>query len=475
MGKPTSINIRGLRGEERAKELQGLDLNRVLVVAIDTARDHPKALICNYFGKVLEKPFFFTVNFNGITMLHHKIQEHVGCVKAKRLYVGVEVAGHYHNDIVDSLTKLGYQVDIINGSATASQRTKMLDYSKTDNKDLVALAQLIIENSGLNSKRVTGIYKQLQLVCRSRREYVRNQSAIKNQIRRIMTSIFREFQGLIEPGTTEKLKIFGSFWNEKSRFIMRNCPCPQQILKLGQKQLVQKATAANIKLTHNELKLLFKAADRALIHNNEHQNFLSHQLRFKLDQLQMLEKQIAELKSEMERLLVQTPGVLLLTIKGLSIITTAEFIGEVGSIHNYTYNRPLIKLAGINPILSQSGGKEVSGYQISRQGNSHLRYIVVMIGQNLCSNRSRNTYFLNYYERLKDKGKTPLQIYNAAANKFLRIAFAMLRDLTVFYIPGFEECSSNIASKIAYKANRETAVALMNKLTAKTSNKYQAV
>lgn len=97
MGKPTSINIRGLRGEQRAEQLERLDLSRVLILAIDPARDFPKALTYNYFSTVLENPFFFAVNSEGIMTLHKKLQHWVSCVKALRVFVGIEVAGCYHD------------------------------------------------------------------------------------------------------------------------------------------------------------------------------------------------------------------------------------------------------------------------------------------------------------------------------------------------------------------------------------------
>ena len=144
MGKPTNINIRGLRGDRRAKELEGLDLSRVLILAIDSARDFPKALICDYFGKVLEKPFFFAVNSEGMFTLHKKVQHWVSCIKALRVFVGIEVAGCYHDAIGKALDKLGYEVNQVNSFTTASESKKMLDFSKTDDKDLPAIAQAII-------------------------------------------------------------------------------------------------------------------------------------------------------------------------------------------------------------------------------------------------------------------------------------------------------------------------------------------
>ncbi len=458
MGKPTDINIRGLKGDQRANDLKNIDLSRVLILAIDTARDFPKALICDYFGKVLEKPFFFAVNSEGIFSLHQKIQHSVSSVKALRVIVGIEVAGCYHDSIFTSLERLGYQVSLVNSFTTASGRRMMLDYSKTDDKDLIAIAQAIIANNGISPKRVTGHYEQMQLVCRTRRQLVTEASALKTQIRRLMSMVFREFQGLTDPETLTKQKIFSSFWSPKSRLLMQEAPLPDQVLNLGAEGLKKLALTENIKLKDKEIELLLKAAKRDLSStSSELTEFHSEQIRFKLQQLEIIEKQMATLQQQMENMLIKTPAALLLSFQGVSVITAAEFIAEVGPIFNYTNNRQLIKLAGINPVLSQSGGKKTKAFRISRQGNPALRYIVTVIGKNLCSKKCRNTYFIEYYERLRQRDKAPCQIYAAAANKFIRIAYAMLKSQKPFFIPGYEECSSNIIGKLSCKENKEEA------------------
>jgi len=474
VGKSTTTNIRGLRGDQRAEELEDLDLSRVIALAIDTARDYPKALIFDYFGRVLEKPFFFDVNQYGILRLHHKIQYWAGCVKAQRIFVGVEVAGCYHNAIVEALEKLGYEVSLVNSFTTSTERKKMLDFSKTDDKDLRAIGQAILANSGLSPRRVTGFYEQLQLVCRARRQYVKEASALKAQIRQLMSLIFREFQGLTNPLELKQKKIFDSFWGRKSRLIMRYCPLPEQILQLEETGLQELAKFEDTMLKDDEIRLLLQAAERALpAPSTEWAQFQSEQVVFRLQQLEAAEEQIAALELKMEQMLVKSPAVLLLSIKGISVVTAAEFIAEVGSIFNYTYNRQIIKLAGINPVLSQSGGKKVKAYQISRQGNPALRYIVTLIGKNLCNKKCRNTYFLNYYNRLARKGKTPCQIYNAAGNKFIRIAFAMLQNQTLFCVPGFEDSSSAILPKFSCRKNREEAKQALELLNATANLKEQ--
>ncbi len=458
VGKPTSVNIRGLRGVQRAKELENIDLTRVVVLAVDPARDFPKALICDYFGTVLENPFFFAVNSEGIMSLHRKLQHWVGCVKALRVFIGIEIAGCYHDAIGEALTGLGYDVGLVNSYTTASNRKMMLDFSKTDDKDLLAIAQALITNNGVSTKRVTGFYEQLQVVCRTRRQFVKEASAVKTQIRRLMSMVFREFQGLVDSNSLTQQKIFGSFWSPKSKMVMSCFPLPSEILNLGENGLKERAASKGLTLSDREITLLLQAAKRDLMISPPGLNrFNAEQVKFRLSQLQFLEEQIASLEQEMENMLVKIPAILLLSIKGLGVVTATEFIAEIGSIFNYTYNRQLIKLAGTNPVMSQSGGKKTRAYKISRQGNPALRYIVTLIGKIVCSKKCCNSYFIDYYERLANKGKVPCQIYAAAGNKFLRVAFAMLKEQKLFHVPGYEQCTSDIYKKLKYQENRETA------------------
>jgi len=458
VGKPANANIRGLRGVQRAKALEGLDLSRVLVLAIDPARDYPKALICDYFGTVLEKPFFFAVNSEGIMNVHKKLQYWAGCVKALRIFVGIEIAGFYHDAIGEALTGLGYEVGLVNSYTTATNRRMMLDFSKTDDKDLLAIAQALITNNGVSAKRVTGFYEQLQLFCRTRRQLIKEASAVKIQIRQLMSMIFREFQGLVDTDSLTQRKIFKSFWSPQSKMVMSSFPLPGEILNLGETGLKELAVREGLKLKDKEITLLLQAAQRdLLISPPELSHFKARQVKLRLYQLHFIEEQVAFLEREMEKMLVKTPAILLLSIKGVGVVTASEFIAEVGSIFNYAHNRQLVKLAGINPVMSQSGGKKTKAYKISRQGNPALRYIVTLIGRIICSKKCNNSYFISYYERLNAKGKLPSQIYAAAGNKFLRIAFAMLKEQQLFHIPGYETCTSDICKKLNLKENKELA------------------
>ncbi len=121
--------------------------------------------------------------------------------------------------------------------------------------------------------------------------------------------------------------------------------------------------------------------------------------------------------------------------------------------------------------MSQSGGKKGKSFQISRQGNPALRYIVTLIGRNLCCKKCNNDYFIEYYERMIQRGKVPSQVYAAAGNKFLRTAFAMLKSHRLFHIPGYEQCTCSIIGKFSNKDNKEAAKKAVAMLTDTSSEK----
>ncbi|MEX2461853.1 MAG: transposase [Paenibacillaceae bacterium] len=117
----------------------------------------------------------------------------------------------------------------------------------------------------------------------------------------------------------------------------------------------------------------------------------------------------------------------------------------MGNISHFTHAGQLIKKAGTNPIIKQSGGTKGSYGRISKQGNNHLRYVVYLAGRNLCMH---NDDLKAFYLRLKGRGKHERAIFIAMGNKMLKIAFAMLRD----QLPFFSQCNDyQVATEINKK------------------------
>ncbi|MCL5057825.1 MAG: IS110 family transposase, partial [Actinobacteria bacterium] len=89
MGK-SKKHIRGRKGEYFSEQIRGINLEQVLIVAIDAAKHHQKALICNYFGDVIEDSFFFATNLESNQLLVQKLNGAKERTNAVKVFIGIE-------------------------------------------------------------------------------------------------------------------------------------------------------------------------------------------------------------------------------------------------------------------------------------------------------------------------------------------------------------------------------------------------
>lgn len=111
-------------------------------------------------------------------------------------------------------------------------------------------------------------------------------------------------------------------------------------------------------------------------------------LKLALPNIQNLNANIKVLDREIERILLETDGRLLLSIPGIGVIMAAEFYSEVGDVLAFEHAGQIIKKAGTNPIVIQSGGLEGFYGEISKQGNKFIRIAFAMLN-------SRTVYQIN--------------------------------------------------------------------------------
>lgn len=421
----------GLRRSQFAIELRGADLEKVLLVPIDVSKVLQKAMILNYYGEIMEASFSFMVSKSGMNVLINKIEKAKAQCKADRVFIGIEATGHYYEDVVRILTDHGYSVHIINPASTHEERKQHLTYTKTDDIDLFLIAEVLVGNKATNSKLVSGVYKQLQHLTRARRSEMNKRSRIKVEIRTLHDHIWREYQGFsqIVDGKLKTKKIFSDFWGKASLYLLTHFPHASQILELGEFGLRKLSKEHNLKMRATTIEKLLYAASESVskpLKDLYSELFL---LKQKLKDYEWHTQTINTYEQEIERFFVKTDGMYLLTVPGIGLVTAAEIYCEMGDLTHYTKANQLIKKAGTNPIIKQSGPSEGYYGQISKQGNANLRRAIYTAGRTLSAH---NKALKPFYNRLKDKGKKARKIYIAMGNKFIRIAFAMLKNQKPF-------------------------------------------
>jgi len=247
-----------------------------------------------------------------------------------------------------------------------------------------------------------------------------------------MDHIFREFQGKSEriDGKNQVVKIFDSFNSKTSLYLMRHYPHPSDIIALGHSGLRKLSIEQNLKLRDQAIERLLAYAEDSISKPKDMLYSELLLLRLKLDQYELLQRQIVELKVIIEALLLQTDGGILLSVPGIGVTIAAELTAEMGNIEDFSSAGQLIKMAGTNPIVRQSGGNQAKHYKISKQGRATFRQIVYQAGKSVAH---KNPEMNAHYKKLKDRGKLTGQAYIALGNRVLRIAYAMRKHQELYH------------------------------------------
>jgi len=146
----------------------------------------------------------------------------------------------------------------------------------------------------------------------------------------------------------------------------------------------------------------------------------------------LLTEEIRELERQIKEHIDRHPNLkeqsrLLQTIPGIGSRTAQLLLSEI-EFERYRSARSVAAQAGVTPRKRQSG-TSLKQTNLSKLGNARLRkalYFPAIVA------RQHNEIVKVFAERLKKRGKTPMQIVCAAMRKLLHIAFGVLKQNRAF-------------------------------------------
>lgn len=143
--------------------------------------------------------------------------------------------------------------------------------------------------------------------------------------------------------------------------------------------------------------------------------------------IKALGKQIAGLRAEALKLIKSEPLLerrrqLLLTVKGIGVISAISILAELSVLPEDMTDRQWVAHAGLDPRQFDSGTSVQLPPRISKRGNSHLRAVLYIPAQ---SASRFDPGAAGFAARLRSKGKEPLQIHVAVMRKLLHGIRAM--------------------------------------------------
>lgn len=120
----------------------------------------------------------------------------------------------------------------------------------------------------------------------------------------------------------------------------------------------------------------------------------------------------------------------LLTIPGVGAVTLGTIVGEMGDVSNYHGSDSIVALAGLNPIVYQSGNYNAVHTRISKKGSSYLRNAFYMAAMTMFREKTEPIY--SFVKKKRAEGKKKVCSFDHGARKLVNILFSMMKNKQEF-------------------------------------------
>jgi len=176
---------------------------------------------------------------------------------------------------------------------------------------------------------------------------------------------------------------------------------------------------------------IFKNHIESVEHSEYSNSFV---LKQHLKMVAAIEKQMKQCDKEIKDLIdsdefLKAKIDILLSIKGIGILTAAIVVAETQGFNNITSRKQLASYAGLDVVQRESGTSVLGKSRISRKGNSHLRRAMYFPS---LSAITHNPEMKNFYERVcKDKAVKKIGVI-AVARKLLLLMFTLWKKDEVY-------------------------------------------
>lgn len=384
----------------------------MIYVGIDIAKQKHFAAAMTADGEVLIPPFGFENNSEGFKLFLSKLKT----FEKKNILIGLESTAHYGENLVYHLFDLGYRIAVINPIQTATLRKTNIRKTKTDRVDtLLIIKSMIVNNHRLYTK-VDIDSLRLKSLCRFREKIKKSKSRLKIQLVTYIDVLFPELQYFFKSGIHIK-----TCYELLKRHSAPDDIAALHLTYLG--NLLQKASHGRF---GKEEAIALKGLAKSSVGTGN--TYVSIQITQSISQIELLEKQLAELDETIKSIMLEMDSVVL-TIPGIGFLNGAMILGEIGDVSRFSNPSKILAYAGLDPTVNQSGKFTAKSTRMSKRGSKLLRYALINAAWNVSLN---NKTFDDYFKLKRAQGNNHYAALGHVAHKLVRIIFKMLKDNVAF-------------------------------------------
>lgn len=411
------VHVHGVRAQELSARTVGVALDRLVAVPVDVGKPAAMAMVCDFTGRRLCPPFEFRQDRTGLGEFIERVTRALPAETAL-VRVGVEACGHYHRPVVASgLLPAEWQLLELNPAwVTAQRKANGTARRKTDAIDLVAIADLLLAGRGYAIPTGDEPLVELSAWVAHRRRRVHVRSGLKNQL---LGQVDRCFPGLA-------CCLFDVLGTKVGRLVVAEFADPARLAGLGVERFRRFAARRDVRVNTPVAQRLVAAARQAL--PLPEAAVAREVLAADLQLLADLDVQVTDAESRIDALIPATRYAVLTSGPGWRTARVSAYAAAVGEPTRWAGHAQIYRAAGLNPSQYESSGRRRDG-KISREGSVELRRALLDLGVGLWHH---DPAARSYAARLRDRGKHGGIITTALARRANKIAFAMVRDQTLY-------------------------------------------
>lgn len=388
----------------------------MIFVGIDIAKTSHVACAIDEAGDRLTRPLPFKNTEDGfeklIAWLEGAAEDPSGA------FVAMEATGHYWMACFSFLAARGYKTCVVNPMQVKAMR-KLKGHSRVKNDpiDSWLIAETLRLGGAIETKVATDEMQSLKSLTRYHQALKQELATVKTQCTCVLDSYFPECAGL-----------FSDTFGAASLAVLKKWPTPGELGRAHASALAKEMRAASHGRVSEEKAAEVKAAAKRSVGIRLGQDAASFQIKSMIDQMEFLNRTISKVEQQVKGLLMAIEP-LIVTIPGVSTTTGAQIVAEIGDVRRFKNAAAIVKYAGLNSGVSQSGQFEAKGEPITKQGSPYLRR-AIWLAANQC--RRFDPTMRAYYDKLRAQGKCHRVAVTACARKLCHIAYAIMRDQVAY-------------------------------------------
>ena len=330
------------------------------------------------------------------------------------VFVGMEATGHYWKACFAYLMAAGYRVCVVNPMQVhAMRKLKNLAGVKNDRIDSWLIAETLRQGDYDETRLATDEVQALKQLTRYHQGLKQELATVKTQAICVLDAYFPEYAVL-----------FSDMFGAASLKVLAECPTPSEVARKRASSIAKLLSEGSRGRLGADKAAQVKAAAKSSVGIKLGEEAASFQIKTMVSQIEFLNQTIAKVEKEVASLLEKVePNIT--TIPGVSTTTGAQIVAEIGAVKRFKNAASIVKYAGLNSGVDESGKFSAEGVPITKHGSPYLRRSLW-----LAANRARqyDPRLKEYYDKLRRKGKPHRVAVTAVARKLCHIVYAVMRD-----------------------------------------------